>query len=110
MKTDAINKIKKIWKNKWNILEGIYNSYFLKRKYNKIVKMRDNICRGCEHYDTAGTNCMVPGTQPCCGYCGCSLKFKQHSMSSGCDLGKWHALMTEEEEDELNKKLNINHD
>ena len=107
MKTDAINKIKTIWKNKWGILEGVYVYFFLKRRYKKIVKSRNNICKGCEHYDTKGTNCMVPGTQPCCGYCGCSLNFKQHSMSSACDLGKWHAVLTPEEEDELNQQLNL---
>ncbi len=105
MQTENQNKIQRIWKNKWKILEGIYNSVFLKRKYKKIVNARQAICKTCVHYDTDGKDCMVPGSQPCCGYCGCSLNFKQHSLSSGCDLGKWHAVLTEEEEDKLSDIL-----
>jgi hypothetical protein len=106
VKPEKQNKIQKIWANKWNILEGIYNSVFLKHKYKKVVKARAAICKGCEHYDIVGTSCIMKGTQPCCGACGCSLKFKQHSLSSGCDLGKWKPVLTEEEEDAFNNKIN----
>jgi hypothetical protein len=56
-------------------------------------------------FDIAGTKCLVPGTQPCCGSCGCSLDYKVHSMSSSCPDGHWDAIMSEEDEDELNKLL-----
>ena len=49
----------------------------------------------------------MPGTQPCCGLCGCSLAFKTRSLSSKCDIGKWIAEVTEEEEDVINDKLKI---
>jgi hypothetical protein len=48
----------------------------------------------------------MPGTQPCCGICGCSLAFLQRSLSSSCEAGKWKAVLTEEEDDLLNDHLN----
>jgi len=48
---------------------------------------------------------MMPGTQPCCGECGCSMGFKLRSLSSSCPIDKWEAVLTEEEEDELNKNI-----
>jgi len=45
----------------------------------------------------------VKGTAPCCNECGCSLGFKTRSLSSDCPLGKWEAIVTEEEEDKLEK-------
>jgi len=53
--------------------------------------------------DTKGNSCLVPGTQPCCAECGCSLEFKLRAMSAECPLGKWKAVMSEETEDKLNK-------
>jgi hypothetical protein len=43
----------------------------------------------------------MKGTAPCCNECGCSLGFKTRSLASDCPLGKWEALMSEEEEDAL---------
>ena len=47
----------------------------------------------------------MPGTQPCCSECGCSMGFKLRSLSSSCPIDKWKAVLTEEEEDELNKNI-----
>jgi hypothetical protein len=63
--------------------------------------MRHDICDGCEHLDTKGKECAVKKTQPCCAECGCSLAFKTRSLSSECPLGKWDAIATEEQEEEL---------
>ena len=35
----------------------------------------------------------IPGTQPCCGECGCSLDFKTRALSTECPLGEWKALV-----------------
>ena len=43
----------------------------------------------------------MPGTQPCCGECGCSLALKIRSLSSGCPISKWDAMLTDEEENKL---------
>jgi hypothetical protein len=100
-----LNSIKRIWNNKWLILEGIFNYYFTRKKIERVAMWRSEICSSCPLIDLKGNKCEVPGTQPCCGDCGCSLKYKTRSMSSSCPHGRWYAIMTEEEEDELNLKL-----
>ena len=47
----------------------------------------------------------MPGTQPCCGECGCSLALKTRSLSSECAEGHWTSVLTDEEDinhEELN--------
>jgi hypothetical protein len=101
----------KIWKNKGAILEGITNSIFKKEDVEEIAQHRMQICNECDLLDVQGEGCMVPGTQPCCnenkGGCGCSLSLKTRALSSDCPLGKWEAILTEEEEDKLNEKLGL---
>ncbi len=101
----------KIWKNKGQILEGITNSIFKKEDVEEIAQQRMQICNECELLDVQGDGCMVPGTAPCCnenkGGCGCSLSLKTRALSSDCPLGKWEAILTEEEEDKLNEKLGL---
>lgn len=69
------------------------------------------LCELCTLYDVQGGGCLVPGTTPCCdqrmGGCGCSLSLKTRALSSECPLGKWKAILTEEEEDALNQKLGL---
>lgn len=100
-----------IWKNKNLILEGVMNSVFKKEDVEVIATKRMEICRDCNLYDTLGDGCVVKGTQPCCneakGGCGCSLEFKTRSLSSGCPLNKWEAILTEQEEDALKEKLGL---
>ena len=103
-------KIKKLFKsirevinNIPKILEGIVNSIVHQDDVERTASIRFNICKGCPHIDNEGKECLVPGSQPCCSLCGCSLEFKTRSLSSECPDGRWHALMTEEEEEELNK-------
>tara|TARA_B100000927_G_C16065141_1_gene308767 strand:- start:115 stop:348 length:234 start_codon:yes stop_codon:yes gene_type:complete len=59
------------------------------------------ICKECLEINLDGSKCEVPGTQPCCGNCGCSLGFKTRALSAECPIGEWTALMTESEEDKL---------
>lgn len=93
----------KIWKNRNQILEGIRNNIFKKEHIEEIAQERMTICNDCT---SIGTNCVAPGTEPCCGECGCSLKFKVRALSANCPLDKWKAILTEEEEDLLNSNLN----
>jgi hypothetical protein len=102
--------IKKIWKNRAQILEGIKNSVFKQEHIELIAAERQSICDKCELIDLKGDKCLVPGTKPCCGECGCSLEFKTRSLSSHCPHPKgprWDAYLTEEEEDSLNTELGI---
>lgn len=93
------------FKNSSKILEGIKNNIFKSEHVEAEAALRMHVCNKCNFLDTSGSKCLVPGTQPCCGSCGCSLSLKTRSLSSECPEGKWPALMTEDEEDLLNQQL-----
>jgi hypothetical protein len=99
------NKVTRLWNNYPLILEGIRNYLFTTDSIEQIALERYTICQACPKLDLVGTECLVPGTQPCCSECGCSLKFKTRSLSSSCPLGKWNSFMSPEEEDQLLAKL-----
>jgi len=90
--------VRKIFQARNLIIEGIKNSIFKKEAVELVATERNEICRRCDNYDAEGVSCVVPGTSPCCGACGCSLKLKQRSLSSGCDEGYWDPVLTEQEE------------
>lgn len=92
-----------IWENKSQILEGIKNRLVRDEFVEDVSRVRMEVCDSCDAKDTKGKECVVPGTQPCCMLCGCSLSFKTRSLSSECPAKKWYAVITEEEEDELDK-------
>lgn len=96
-----MNVLIQIWKNKDKIAEGIANRIFKKEHVEEIAAARAAICEKCEHLDRAGKSCAIPGTQPCCGLCGCSRALKTRSLSSFCDDGRWDAVMTAAQEDQL---------
>lgn len=93
-----MGRLTEIWKNKTQILEGIKNTIIKNEFVEEVSKERFIICDACP---SKGNKCAVPGTSPCCNECGCSLAFKTRALSTECPLGKWNALMTEEEEDKL---------
>ena len=99
------NKVTRLWNNYPLILEGIRNYLFTTDSIEQIALERYTICQACPKLDLVGTDCLVPGTQPCCSECGCSLKFKTRSLSSSCPLGKWDSFMSAEEEDQLLARL-----
>jgi hypothetical protein len=92
------NKLKTIWKNRKQIFEGITNTIIRDEYVEDVSKLRMEICNDCT---SNGDECVVIGTAPCCNECGCSLAFKTRALSTECPLGKWKALMSEEEEDKL---------
>lgn len=95
---------KKIWKNRDKILEGLTNTICKEDFIEDVAKERLAICNICEHI--SASKCVVIGTNPCCGVCGCSLKLKVRSLSSSCGLEeineppKWGPVLTEEQESE----------
>jgi hypothetical protein len=97
-----MGKLGKIWENRKQIMEGVKNSIIRDAFVEKVAEERRKICDSCIRKDDEGTSCVVPGTQPCCNLCGCSLSFKLRSLSSECPDLRWHAVLTEEEEDKLN--------
>lgn len=93
--------LKKIWENRKEIYEGIKNSVVRDDLVEDVAAKRMAICTECIEIDLKGSKCEVPGTQPCCGNCGCSLGFKTRALSAECPVGEWKALMSEKEEDAL---------
>jgi hypothetical protein len=106
-----IQALKKIWNSRKLILEGVKNSFLRRPAVEKIAFERMEICIECPLIDNTGESCLVPGTQPCCGACGCKLSFKTRSLASQCehpDGPRWKATMTQAEEDVYYKKINYN--
>jgi len=97
-----MGNLKDIWKNKKLIIEGMKNSIIKKEVVEEVAAERMKICDECPHKDTKGDSCFIPKTQPCCSLCGCTLHFKLRSLSASCDDKRWDALISQEEEDELN--------
>lgn len=95
----------KVWKAKGQILEGIKNNIFKNEHVEEIAKERWMICEGCPLLDKKGDKCLVPGTGPCCGSCGCSMGLKLRALGSECPEGKWDAVLSHEESYLLQKKL-----
>jgi hypothetical protein len=95
--------IKKAWEARSQILEGLKNSLFLDDKIEEIADERMAICKKCPNLDTKGTDCLLPGTQPCCKLCGCCMALKTRVLSAKCDDDKWFAVLSQEEEDNLNQ-------
>ena len=97
--------IKQLLKNRHKILEGIKNKVFKKEHVEAEAKLRWEICKQCEFLDKKGSDCAMPGTQPCCADCGCSLSIKLRSLASECPKKKWPAYLTEDEEIKLMQQL-----
>lgn len=101
----------KIWENRSKIAEGIKNRIFKKEDVEEVARERMKICAECVHIDHEGSKCLIPGTQPCCGKCGCNLSTKVRSLSSDCgdeEYPRWNAVMTQNEEDELKTDIGYN--
>lgn len=95
----------KIWKEKGKILEGIKNNIFRNADVENIAAERMSICETCPDLDTRGNSCIVPGTQPCCSLCGCSLGLKTRALSAACDGHKWLAIVSPEEQIIIDRHL-----
>jgi len=88
------------------IYEGIKNRVFKREDVEEIAAIRWSICKTCQHLDTIGKSCTVPGTQPCCSLCGCQMASKTRSLISSCPEGKWAKFIEDKETaDELVKNL-----
>lgn len=93
-----MSRLTQIWKERHKIMEGIKNTIIRDEFVEEVSVLRYRICDVCP---SKGDECVVIGTAPCCNECGCSLAFKTRSLASECPLGKWEALVSEEEEEQL---------
>jgi len=82
-------------------MEGLKNTIIRDQFVEEIAAERMAKCNICVKRDDEGKSCVMPGTQPCCNLCGCSLSFKTRSLSSSCPDLRWKALISEEDEDKL---------
>jgi len=82
-------------------MEGVKNAIIRDEFVEQVAAQRMEQCNSCVRKDDDGKSCVMPGTQPCCNLCGCSLAFKTRSLSSDCPDLRWTALITEEDEDKL---------
>jgi hypothetical protein len=97
-----------ILKNRKKIQEGFINFLIRKKEIEAIAAYRLSKCKTCPNIDIKGELCAIPGTQPCCGICGCSLGLLTRSLSAECsnDENKlWNAILSEEQEDALYEKI-----
>lgn len=74
-----------------HIFTGIWNWLFGNPKIEEMAQKRMAICNDCPEFDRAGEKCYVPGTQPCCGICGCKLKWMTRVPEEQCSAPepKW---------------------
>ena len=84
-----VEKLIRIWKNRHLILDGFKNYVTKRADIERLARTRMSICEECPLLDLKGGKCFAPGTQPCCGSCGCSLKLKTRSQEAECPEGKW---------------------
>lgn len=72
-----------------HIIQGCWYKLFKNIQVEKLAARRMDICMKCPLFDSEGKNCAVPGTQPCCGDCGCSLSAATRSPDYSCPKNKW---------------------
>jgi hypothetical protein len=90
------------------ILEGTWNSIFIRKEIEQIAQDRNKICKGCSmNSDHQKKFNKYKTFRPDfhCVVCGCDLHLKTRALSQECPLGKWGAQKSQEEEFELTKKL-----
>lgn len=85
-------KLKKVWREKWKILEGLwYNHivFFFNKTHWAVrqVDQRRDICSDCPNLDLTGTgpNVVIKG-HPACAICGCNIKELTACLSCSCSL------------------------
>lgn len=77
--------MKELWNNRNAIVEGIKNTIMENETIELLAAERKAICDSCPSLSTDCASLI----SLCCSECGCSIKFKTHSPSTSCPLGKW---------------------
>lgn len=89
------------------ILEGAWNSIFVRDSIEKVHEERLKICVDCssnsEKMKERGYKTFRPDLH--CTICGCNLDMKTRCMSCECPDHKWDKVMSEEEEKQLTDKI-----
>jgi len=85
-----------ILKNSGKIAEGVKNLLIKSKHVEEVAAHRLSICNDCDFIDKEGSDCVAPGTQPCCKKCGCCLAVKTRCMSCKCPMDMWVEMMDKE--------------
>lgn len=94
------------------IMEGAWNSIFVRAKIEEIANERGKICDVCPHNSVnvrkadPTKNFINPLAH--CTLCGCNLHMKTRSLSQVCPdtPPRWEAVVTDKEEQDIDTKLN----
>lgn len=102
-----MNKLLEIFQNRKLIWDGLKNNLIKSEHIEALYLDRNAICNKCPYMIEKGDKqCSIPGTDPCCPECGCSLAVKLRSPNAECPKGFWKAVMTDQEAQLLNTNLN----
>lgn len=85
------------WKN------DLFPSQDIKEYIEKLSAERLQICAACPYNSTPGKVVRFYST---CNDCGCILSAKSKCVDEACPQGKWHAVGTEAQDEEIKKLLN----
>lgn len=84
------------------IYEGWRNNLLPPSELKELIvstsESRLDVCGKCPHHSK---NHKTIRPDEHCTYCGCTLAAKTKCLSCRCPIGKWEALVTEEQEDEM---------
>lgn len=91
-----MNLIRKAWKNKKQIVEGLTNTIFHKPALDTIISQRLQQCRNCNFYSENAKKTGYKTRRPDihCINCGCNIELKTSCMSCSCPLSppKWESI------------------
>jgi hypothetical protein len=88
------------------ILEGAYNSIFIKRWVESVAKDRIKVCNNCPFQSENATKEGYVTHRPDvhCTDCGCNLHMKTRCMDCECPKQLWLKVMEDEQWEELKQK------
>jgi hypothetical protein len=90
------------------IIEGAWNSVFVKDSIEQVHNERLKICMTCPHNSQSmkelmGYKSFRPDLH--CTVCGCNLDMKTRCLACECPIKKWVAVASVEEEKQITDKL-----
>lgn len=89
------------------IIEGAWNSIFVKAKIEEIANERGAICNVCSHNSVNKKDQKFVNPLPHCTLCGCNLHMKTRSLAQVCPdkPPRWEAVVDQKQEDEIDQKM-----
>jgi hypothetical protein len=94
------------------ILEGAWNSIFVKERVEEVAIDRLKICNECPHNSNTAQKNGYKTFRPDyhCILCGCDLHMKTRCLSCECPVKKWMPVATQSEDIEIEERLKKDND